>query len=502
MKRLTARFHIFCLVAVFTLAVKNTTAQTTTFSINGKPVSERVYRGALLVNEALPLIEANRLGEALQKLTDAVRLAPDFPDVHYNLGVVLLRLGEVEKAGKRFEVVVASGAELPMAWMSLGGIYVKNGKYHEALTVFVDAVSRYGRQPWQDKPEFYHDYGVALAKLGWPDRAIEQLKVAVGAKVELPEAWTTLGALYQMNGKYNEALAVFTDGLNRFSEKTWQQKPEFYLNYGVTLAKLGQTEKAIEQLKLALRSKTELPEIWMTLGTLHQVSGKLEDSIECYREFIRRFPTHPNLPVITDVIKLIEGELRAAKSKPATALKENDGEDYYSAIARNGAKMWPLKSMPLRVHIQPADGIPGFQPRYNEILKAAFREWSQASQGKVAIQFIDDDSGADIVCSWTSDPSRLRNRSESGETLVHSNAQGLIQRASIVILTVSVIQVRPVNDNLIRSVSLHEVGHALGLTGHSRHPTDVMFFSESLVDDKRELSARDRKTLVRLYSRK
>jgi predicted Zn-dependent protease len=62
--------------------------------------------------------------------------------------------------------------------------------------------------------------------------------------------------------------------------------------------------------------------------------------------------------------------------------------------------------------------------------------------------------------------------------------------------------VRPVNDNLIRSVSLHEVGHALGLTGHSRHPTDVMFFSESLVDDKRELSARDRKTLVRLYSRK
>jgi predicted Zn-dependent protease len=69
-------------------------------------------------------------------------------------------------------------------------------------------------------------------------------------------------------------------------------------------------------------------------------------------------------------------------------------------------------------------------------------------------------------------------------------------------LTVSVLESRPVTDNLIRLISLHEIGHALGLIGHSHNPADIMFFSESLVDEKRDLTERDRKTLARLYARK
>ncbi|HEX9444969.1 MAG TPA: matrixin family metalloprotease, partial [Candidatus Binatia bacterium] len=111
-------------------------------------------------------------------------------------------------------------------------------------------------------------------------------------------------------------------------------------------------------------------------------------------------------------------------------------------------------------------------------------------------------SDAHIDCAWTSDSSRLRNRSEGGETQVYYQEDGSILGAGIVILTVPVSRLSPVTDNLMRLVALHEVGHALGMLGHSANPADVMFFALPLSDDQRELSARDRKTLVRLYSRK
>ena len=115
---------------------------------------------------------------------------------------------------------------------------------------------------------------------------------------------------------------------------------------------------------------------------------------------------------------------------------------------------------------------------------------------------MDNISVADIVCSWTSDPSQLSKRSESGETQVFVGPEGVIQNAKIILLTLPITSLRAVSDNLIRLVSLHEVGHALGLLGHSQNPADVMFFSEPLTDERKELSTRDSKTIVRLYSRK
>ena len=47
---------------------------------------------------------------------------------------------------------------------------------------------------------------------------------------------------------------------------------------------------------------------WLNLGTLYQESGKLEDSIAHYREFLRRAPQDPDAHVVADSIKNIESE--------------------------------------------------------------------------------------------------------------------------------------------------------------------------------------------------
>jgi hypothetical protein len=53
---------------------------------------------------------------------------------------------------------------------------------------------------------------------------------------------------------------------------------------------------------------------------------------------------------------------------------------------------------------------------------------------------------------------------------------------------------------LIRWICLHEIGHALGLMGHSTQHNDVMYSSMPLSTNDRSLSERDKNTLKHLYS--
>lgn len=70
----------------------------------------------------------------------------------------------------------------------------------------------------------------------------------------------------------------------------------------------------------------------------------------------------------------------------------------------------------------------------------------------------------------------------------------------IQILTVPLMQGMAVTPNRIRTISLHEIGHVLGLTGHTANPNDAMFYSATIADEWRNLSARDANTMTRLYS--
>ncbi|HTM09993.1 MAG TPA: tetratricopeptide repeat protein [Verrucomicrobiae bacterium] len=421
-------FRPYALAAliVFAIAVSSLLAQDREYFVNGQTVPERVYRAATLTNDALGLIKADRLGDAKEKLLEALRLAPEFSAARYNLGVVLTKLGEKDAAAAQFTAVVSAGSEVPEAWVSLAALH-------------------YDRQ------------------------------------------------------KYDDALALLDDAARRFPVATWDKIPEYYFNRGLALAKVGRTAEAIEAFKLVLSADPERALTWLNLGTLYQESGELEDSIAHYREFLRRAPQGPDAPVVADSIKNIESELRLAKSRPPA---EPNAEDYYFSATQGRAKSWPSRSMPLRVYIHGGEGAAGFQARYIDILKTAFDEWSRASEGRVRFHITDRIRDADIECLWTSDPSQLRNRSEGGETRVYFRENSGIYDAQIFILTVPITRSSAVTDSSIHFIALHEIGHALGMMGHSTDPHDVMYFSMSVADKEHRLSARDKKTLLRLYGRK
>jgi predicted Zn-dependent protease len=52
---------------------------------------------------------------------------------------------------------------------------------------------------------------------------------------------------------------------------------------------------------------------------------------------------------------------------------------------------------------------------------------------------------------------------------------------------------------LLKNIATHELGHALGMLGHSKQEGDMMF---DVTDEHSRLSQRDINTLSRLYQRK
>ena len=54
------------------------------------------------------------------------------------------------------------------------------------------------------------------------------------------------------------------------------------------------------------------------------------------------------------------------------------------------------------------------------------------------------------------------------------------------------------NDDELLSIILHEIGHALGIGGHSRNLNDVMYYSTNNYKNG-EISKKDVNTVVKIY---
>ncbi|MCC7529646.1 MAG: tetratricopeptide repeat protein [Candidatus Melainabacteria bacterium] len=180
----------------------------------------------------------------------------------------------------------------------------------------------------------------------------------------------------------------------------------------------------------------------------------------------------------------------------------NSTSNYLNDVGGARLGKWPANRMPLKVCIVPASNVQGYQPAFDQCLIKCFQDWGNASGGSVSFKGESDPKAADIVCTWTSDTSKFMNTAEAGETVVYGSKNG-IQHVTIQILTVPhpMSPGVPLSENRLRWICLHEIGHALGLGGHTRNPQDIMFFSTPLAEVWKELTPRDCNTLQSLYSK-
>lgn len=288
-------------------------------------------------------------------------------------------------------------------------------------------------------------------------------------------------------------------------EKAAQLAPRsaaVHCNLGLAYQNSGNLLKAAGEYQEALKLHPRMPEATLNLAGCYQCSGKLALSLAWYQRFLDENPQAPESRQVCDLIKLLQTNAQNASSASAVSPQaQAKFQDYYIAVTANGVFRWDQSALPIKVFVFDGKSVPGFRPQFKDILASAFEEWVTASGGKVSYLLVDQPANADIVCDWTNNPADVKGDGTQGERgMAQIFAENhVIKRASIRILTKALLSATTLSDDDLKKACLHEIGHALGLQGHSTNNHDVMFFTVDTPTVWPVLSKRDKNTILRLY---
>lgn len=177
--------------------------------------------------------------------------------------------------------------------------------------------------------------------------------------------------------------------------------------------------------------------------------------------------------------------------------------DYIPELNEGKLERWSDSRMPLKIFVVSGARVNGYQPIYEQFVYDALRAWSAAMRGQISFTQANSADLADMTIEWIDYLPKGTNE-VGGITKIFPGPDGPL-RAEIKLCT---FPERQSQQNkllaVMRSCALHEIGHALGITGHSSNPGDIMsgVIHVTNTSDFRNvaLSPRDASTLYRIYN--
>lgn len=173
--------------------------------------------------------------------------------------------------------VIAKSPYNARAYGSLGTVYKKRGEHDKALELYEKSMSL-----GKAFPEVFLHLGDIYYDRKEYDRAVqylnEALKIDFSTKVRLG-ILNKLGRTYGKLGESEKAVQYFREAIRRYPEST-----TVYNNLGVLYARTGQLDKAIETFQEALRIK-ERKDIYYNLANIYKEKGDTEKAIDAYKKY-------------------------------------------------------------------------------------------------------------------------------------------------------------------------------------------------------------------------
>lgn len=175
----------------------------------------------------------------------------------------------------------------------------------------------------------------------------------------------------------------------------------------------------------------------------------------------------------------------------------NGGNYIDNTTSQGNIIRWQAYSKPIKVYIEPANSI--INPKlYVNCIKNGLKSWSNASHGKVKFLLVQSPKNANIIINWDKYKPSLAKKNNLyyiGFTEPNYTENQLISMNIRFNTWSQSGKTTPVN--LFEKGVTHELGHALGIMGHSPNKKDIMYPFISLTTNR--LSQRDINTINLLY---
>lgn len=233
-----------------------------------EPDEHRLHRVVLRYNRAQVYVGMGDFQKALEEYEEVVRIDPNFPEHHFNLGIVLRRLGRNSEALASFASSLEISPPYPEAYYNMADTRMELGDPAGALEDFsrviqldpkhIDArINRAGLRcdegdldgAWADvtaglaldpeNPYLLALQGRVLAERGKPEEAERALSRALELDASLAEAWALRGVLYLEDGDADRAIA----DLDRAAELNGT--PDILFNRALAYEQLGSLDRAV-----------------------------------------------------------------------------------------------------------------------------------------------------------------------------------------------------------------------------------------------------------------
>lgn len=187
----------------------------------------------------------------------------------------------------------------------------------------------------------------------------------------------------------------------------------------------------------------------------------------------------------------------------------NIGENYIEQVPLNGQVLrWDATKFPLRVYIKNnSSSTPQY---YQDSIQQAFLQWQKSTGDFITFQFTDNEQQANIVVSINSSADMKKcDQQDCKYTVAYTtpDLEGDFLKKMEIFFYDSNNLGQPFSQKEIYNTALHEIGHSLGIMGHSYNKDNLMYmetnednsYFNQFRSDFQSISQVDLNTLNLLY---
>ncbi len=277
---------------------------------------------------------------------------------------------------------------------------------------------------------------------------------------------------------------AYTDGVRAYNYKNYARAAQLF------------------QTALSQTANQDNPDAMFYMGMSLTHLNRYDEARKAFEYVLRMVPTNHalaaksrnNISYLTNQQITMASSSARAKQVMTTSLSNNSKGNYLTHVIPGGKIIhFSTAKMPLRVYIADGLKVPGWNVQMKQAVVSAMRAWSNATRSKVSFSQTYSENNADIIVRWEKNFSDnilgVSPFQSVGDTIIRSDISLAVYYPDSNV---------PIPYGELVTIATHEMGHAIGLRGHSPYPSDVMYFSSDHASNQ-ALSARDTNTIGMLY---